>query len=512
MNIAFAKLALSFAALVTAMSLLAPPCHAEGPAAAVLNKSADTDALDTGVAADILASPESLQSWQYDFSADDLALLDEIQKGCFQYFWNEVGSGACLAKDKTSDTVCSVAAVGFQLASLAIGVERGWITRQQGRERALTVLRALTSRDDNKKYGIYFHFVDERHGGQPDFSRTLYPYELVASTVDHAILQSGVMVAAEYFGGDVAEASRPVIKDANWRKMYDEKSGYMSMGWKAASDKGVKGPGELLAASWQWCSDEERLVDFLAVGAPVEHAVEPAVYYGLKRSVKQHGDEPHYVVSWNGSMFTYFFSHVWIGYRHLAADDPAKFGEEGPRVDWFENSRRATLTHRTRCREASGQFPTLGANRWGLAPCEFRNEYVVAEVKPNVRDVDDWRGGAVPPYGAGAAIMFTPAESLAALRGYRALVGPDGKPLVWNDPAEGGYGFMDSFRLDPPHGHNVNSGHDQGPLLLAIENARTGLIWDLFMQHEVARRAVHRLKLEPREEAQEITRKRRKAG
>ena len=202
-------------------------------------------------------------------------------------------------------------------------------------------------------------------------------------------------------------------------------------------------------------------------------------------------------------MFTYFFAHCWIDYRHLEADDPAKFGGEGPAVDWFENSRRATLTHRARCLEASQEFPTLGPNRWGLAPCEFGQDYCVAQVRPNVSDTDEWRGAAVPPYGAGSAIMFTPAESIAALREYRSLKGVDDKPLAWNDPATGGYGFMDSFRLDPPHGHDVNSGHDQGPLLLAIENVRTGLIWRLFMQHYAAKRAVERLQLQPREELAE---------
>jgi hypothetical protein len=108
--------------------------------------------------------------------------------------------------------------------------------------------------------------------------------------------------------------------------------------------------------------------------------------------------------------------------------------------------------------------------------------------------------------------MFTPRESLAALREYRNLEGPDGKPLAWRDPEKGGYGFVDSFSLDPPHAHEEQLGIDQGPLLLAIENVRTGLIWDLFMQHEVAQRAVHRLKLEPREEAASETKTRRRAS
>jgi hypothetical protein len=308
------------------------------------------------------------------------------------------------------------------------------------------------------------------------------------------------MTAAAYFGGEVAELTDRIIRDADWQAMYDDQSGYLTMGWRAATDRGVDGPGEIRPSYWQWASDEERLVYFLAVGSPTDgHALEPASYFRLKRVVEQHDDMPPYVVSWNGSLFTYFFSHCWIDYRQLAADDPADFNVDEPAVDWFENSRRAVLTHRARCMEASEQFPTFSENRWGLAPCAFRDKYLVAEVQPNLSDKDVWYDGVVAPYAAGSAIMFTPAESLAALREFTALQGPHGKPLVWRDPSEGGYGFVDSFTLDPPYGHDENLGIDAGPMLLAIENARSGLVWRLFMQHAVARRAVERLRLEPRD-------------
>ncbi len=449
--------------------------------------------------ADIVASPESLAARQYKFSDADKKLLDQIQRGCFQYFWKEVGSPAMLAKDKTSDTICSVAAVGFQLSSLPIGVERGWITKAEGEERALTVLRSLIKRTDNKKFGIYLHFIDSGTGGLPDFAKTKYRYELQASTVDHALLEAGAMTAASYFGGDVAKLTDRLIADANWLAMYDEKLGFLTMGWRATTDQGVDGPGEIVPNTWQWCSDEERLIYFLAVGSPKgKYALEPAAYYRLKRVVKRHAEMPSHVVSWNGSLFTYFFAHCWIDYRHLAADDPAAFGVEGPPVDWFENSRRAVLTHRQRCIEAGRQFPTLGENRWGLAPCAFRDKYLVHEVRPNLSDQDVWLDGVVPPYAAGSAIMFTPAESLAALREYKSLRGPNGQPLVWRDPEQGGYAFVDSFSISPPYGQDENFGINVGPLLLAIENARSGHIWQLFMKHDAAKRAVDRLKLQPR--------------
>ena len=320
------------------------------------------------------ATAASLGAWNYELSPQDEALLDTIQRGCFQYFWKEVGSPAMLAKDKTSDTICSIAAVGFQLSSLPIGVERGWITRAQGEARASTVLRALVDRNDNKKFGIYLHFIDERTGGLPDFARTKYRYELQASTVDHALLQAGAMTAASYFGGEVARLADQIVDAANWQAMFDAKAGYLTMGWRASTDRGVDGPGEIHANHWQWCSDEERLIYFLAVASPNEkHALDPVSYYRLKRVVKQHLKMPPYVVSWNGSLFTYFFANCWIDYRHLKSDDPSLYGEQGPGVDWFENSRRAVLTHRQRCLEASDRFPTLGRDRWGLA-CRARFE------------------------------------------------------------------------------------------------------------------------------------------
>ena len=457
----------------------------------------------------VLASPASLATWDYALTDQDHALLEKIQQGAFQYFWREVGVPAMLAKDKTSDTICSVAAVGFQLASLPIGVERGWITHAEGRARAIVVLRSLVERRDNKKFGIYLHYVDERTGGQPDFSRTKHPYELQASTIDHALFQAGAMVAASYFGEEVAKLADQIAADADWRAMYDKPEGMMTMGWRASTPRGVEGPGKIRSIYWKYASDEERLVCFLASGAPQEkHAVEPAAYFRLKRIVKQHDDEPPspvspyavspYAVSWNGSLFTYFFAHCWIDYRHLAADDPAAFGVDEPAIDWFENSRRAVLTHRARCIEASRKYPTLGANRWGLAPCTYRNDYLVHEVRPNISDKDGWYNGVVSPYAAGAAIRFAPQESLAALREYMALKNKQGRPLVWRDPAQGGYGFVDSFSLDPPFAHEEYLGIDQGPMLLAIENVRSGLIWRLFMEHDVAKRALARLRLQPR--------------
>ncbi len=440
----------------------------------------------------IAPPPDVARPGQFSFSPADEKLLEEIQHACFLYFWREVGDPACLAKDRMKGPVASIAAVGFQLSSLPIGVQRGWVTREKARERAEVVLRSLLTRRDNRREGVYLHFPDLNTAGPSH-----HGYETVASTVDTALLLAGAVVAAEYFGGQVSEYVDQMLEEANWRWYAVEKdNGFISMGWRAADVEQMDGPGEFLKWHWWTASDEERLIYFLAVGSPrSEHAVDPALYYKLQRTVKSHADLPGFVVSWPGTLFTYFFSHCWIDYAALGTDDPSRFGASGPRVDWWENSRRAVLSHRQRCRELGERYKTLSGDIWGLSACASRDGYIVPEIRPNLRDEEQLFEGTVAPYAAGSAIMFTPAESLAALRAMRALKGADGKPLVWRDPSEGGYGFVDSFNLDQNYAHDDYVGIDQGPMLLAIENARTGLIWKLFMRHPNSRRAVERLRL-----------------
>ncbi|MFH1747194.1 MAG: glucoamylase family protein [Planctomycetota bacterium] len=429
----------------------------------------------------------------YKFTKADEALLEEIQFATFQYFWKEVGSPAQLVKDRKKAPVASIAAVGFQLSAIPIGVEHGWISRDEGEKRALTVLRALIPRQDNKKFGIYLHYPDFDTAGLSHAG-----YEILASTVDHALFLAGAITAAEYFDGEVKRLVDRVIAESNWQAFAVGPNGFLSMGWKPDDPKDLTGSGRFLDHHWHLASDEERLTYFLAIGAPrSEHAIDPALYYRLKREVRGHEDMPPYVVSWPGALFTYVFAHCWIDYRSLGLDDPSRFGIEGARVDWFENSRRATLTHRQRCLEQAGRFKTFAPDRWGLSACAGRDGYLVPQVQPNLSQQDEWFEGTVAPYAAGSAIMFTPEESLAALLAFRHLTNSQNSLVVWRDPSKGGYGFVDSFNLDQQFASDDYVGIDQGPLLLGIENARTGLIWKLFMRHEAAQRSLRRLRLEP---------------
>ncbi|GJM26481.1 MAG: hypothetical protein DHS20C16_28960 [Phycisphaerae bacterium] len=445
-------------------------------------------------APDILRTEQTKSVVSHQFSDADEQLLDEVQRGCFEYFWQEVAPPAYVVKDRKKAPVASVAAVGFQLSALPIGVERGWITRDEGEARALAILDALLGRDDNRHEGIYLHFVDLKTAG---LSTTAY--EVLASTIDTSLLLPGAMTVSEYFGGTVRERVDRMLREANWQAFVEQASGLVCMGWRPDDRSNMKGSGQYHKSLWNLSSAEEHLVYWLAVGSPVEaHAVDPKVYYQLKRKTGRHESMRPYVVSWSGTLFHYFFDHCWIDYRSFEADKPGDFGVKAPRVDWFENSRRAVLTHRQRCIEASKQFKTFGPDVWGQSACDGPDGYTVPHVAPNISKDDKWYEGTVAPYAAGSAIMFTPDESMAAIRKMRSLKDKHGKPLIWDDPAKGGYGFADSFNLDRGFVSDDYVGIDEGPMLLAIENARTGLIWRLFMQHPASQRAAKRLKLVPR--------------
>src|SRR5262245_46425869 len=215
----------------------------------------------TPAADDILRTPQTTAALEYRFTAEDEKLLDEIESACFQYFWREVGQPACLAKDRVKGPVASIAAVGFQLSSLPIGVERKWITREQGEQRALTVLRALTGRADNKKWGMYLHFPDLNTAGPSH-----HGYMSEASTVDTTLLLVGAIPAAEYSGGEVRKLVDRMISEAEWKRFATGPNGFISMAWQPQRGAAtLDGPGAFHKYCWERASDEERLVYLLAV-------------------------------------------------------------------------------------------------------------------------------------------------------------------------------------------------------------------------------------------------------
>lgn len=464
----------------------------------------------------VIESPPGVPRPPFQFSEADAALLDDVQRGAFLYFWDEVHEQTGMVRDRSSADIVSVAGVGFQLSALPIGVERGWVSREQAQARALLIMQSLAGAPDNRHAGLFFHYLDGRTGHPSKEG-----YETLVSTIDSALLFAGVITASSYFGGQIAEIGDTLLADADWTAFFEPEPaaefarGFVSLGWKPDDPSNPTGPGAVLPFSWLDTGCEHRLVTFLGVCAAEGHSLPPQQYYKLRRKLGAYDDlGPIVWFPWSGALFTATFSHCWIDYAHMGPDDPAALGvPRRPRVDWWENSRRLAEMHRLKAIENPLHFTTVGPDSWGLTASDAKDGYHVAHLYPTPVPMvdaivgddyppenpgDDWLDGTIAPYGAGAAVMFTPEASVAALRHYRALRDDAGAPLVWRAPdaQKRQYGFLDAFNLDQDWVATDYVAIDQGPLLLGIENARTGLLWRLFHEHPVVQRGMERLKLE----------------
>lgn len=457
-----------------------------------------------GAVVSVTSAPGTVRP-PFAFTAEDEAFLDDVQRGAFNFLWAAGDKTTGLAPDRASKpALCSIAGVGFQLSALPIGVERGWITREEGRARAELILRSLMLHPEIRKAGFFQHFLYSP-------TATVHPEgpEHVVSTIDSALLFCGILTAGQYFGGEVRERGDAIFAAADFRffvgtKEREEwKRGFVSLGWKPDQLSDPAGKGKILPYYWLDSGCEHRLVTFLGVCAPEEaNRLPPELYYRLRRTMGTYADVgPMVWFPYSGALFVNQFSHCWINYAALGPDDPSAFGfgpERRPSVDWWENARRTVNLHRAKALENPKNLPTFGAHAWGLSASDCAKGYCVPGLfpmslpmpgaKPKIdfateTPPDDYGDGTIAPYAAGTSIMFEPAASVSAMRYYRSLKGTDGAPLLWTDPAAGGFGFADAFNLGTGWVAADYVSIDQGPLVLAIENARTGLIWKIFGEH-----------------------------
>lgn len=477
-------------------------------------------------AAVVIESPAGTPRPPFAFSPEDAALLESVQRGCFNFFWNAAHPTTGMVPDRSTHPMVSVAGVGFQLSAIIVGAERGWVTRAQAEQRTLLILRTLDAHPENRRFGMFFHFLDASTGGQPDT-----PYEHVASTIDTALFLAGAITSSTYFGGEVKTIADRLIEECDWKAFAfgDDapafERGMIRLAWEPDDIKKPLGPGKFTNYGWIDAGDEHRLVTFLAVMSPrAEHRIDPAAYYRLRRALGQYENTgPLVYFPWSGALFTSFFAHCWMDYRAMGVDDPMALGViNRPRVDWWENARRTTLLHRIKSAKNPWKITDKSEHEWGLSASDApptkageKATYAVPGFFPDPiadaklrRDIDiavarppagrDQIGdGTFAPYTAGSTIMFDPQPAIAAMRYYKELKNPDGTPRMWSDPASGGYGFRDSINRRKNWVAEDYVAIDQGPLILAIENARTGLLWRLFHEHPFVRAGVERLKLPP---------------
>jgi hypothetical protein len=440
-----------------------------------------------------------------DLHTDD-EFLDFVSKKTFQYFldWYDPNTG--LFQDRsTFPDVMSTAATGFGLTALAIGESRGWIDRPHATQMVARTLQALyqgQSPSDtvtdvmtgtNGYRGFFYHFLD--NDGARKFDNEGVGSEL--SPIDTAILVAGILTAREHFSDvqEIVSLADAIYARVEWSWMLNPDSDWFYLAWKPEADPkngyDVEDPdgGYFSKYLWDYYTDEAILINLLAIGSPA-HPVSQDVFHAWKRRSGAYGGHTlrH---SWNGSLFTYVFAHLWVDFRFRGEDN-----HPSQPVDWWSNSVEAawanwqfTVDHHddTPC-DGDDDYTTYGVKSWGLTAAdgpydeESYRAYGAQPVDP-ATDVD--HDGTIAPYGAGMATMLLPEKSIPALKHYFEATD------LWRYR----FGYGDAYSLDPPdcNGPWYNRaafGIDQGPMLIGIENHRSGLIWNTMKRNSSIRDAL----------------------
>jgi hypothetical protein len=418
-------------------------------------------------------------------TAAQTAFLDTVQRRTFDWFWETTNTANGLVPDRwPTKSFSSIAAVGFGLTSYLVGVERGWITREQARDRVLTTLRFFEraprgpdATNVTGYRGFFYHFLDMERG--------LRFEKVELSTIDTGLLLMGVLSARQYFdrtdGGDstVRALADSIYFRVDWPWARNGAAS-LTMGWHPETG--------FIESRWIGY-DEAMLLYALALGSPT-HPIGPEAWDAWTSGYKwDRFQDQEYVMF--GPLFGHQYSHVWLDFRGI---QDAYMRGRG--IDYFENSRRATLAHRAYATANPGGWRGYADSVWGLTASDGPLDSAFVLLGRQRQFHTYWARGAgtdeinddgtLVPTAAGGSVPFAPEIAIHALHAMRRQYG---------DPLFGRYGFVDAFNpsltdasLKVPQGRihpgvgwfdTDYLGIDQGPILLMIENQRTQFVWRL---------------------------------
>ena len=397
--------------------------------------------------------------------------LETLQRLTFDYFLKETNLQNGLVLDSTRQNApCSIAATGFALAAYPVGVERGFLKRTDAVKRTLTTLRFFlnswqgTEPDATGYKGFYYHFLDMNTG------RRVWNCEL--STIDSTFLIAGALMAAEYFNRDtddereLREFAHTLYARADWQWAQNG-GGAITHGWRPESG--------FIKYRWQGY-DEALILYVLGLASPTFPL--PASSYSAWSETykwkKLYGHEFLY----GGPLFVHQLSHMWIDFRGIQ-DEYMR----GKGIDYFENSRRATLIQQQYAIRNPRGFKGYGENIWGLTASDGPGP-AKKKIGGRMRRFYDYRNRGVPygtddgtlaPWAVIASLPFASETVLPSLRHFDETF-----PEMTSK-----YGFKCSFNptFSGTSGKGwISKGYyglDQGPIVMMIENYRSEFLWRL---------------------------------
>ena len=407
----------------------------------------------------------------------DEALLERVQRTAFEYFRRNANPVNGLIADTTRPGApSSIAVVGFALSTYPVGVERGWMERADAVTCALATLRFFNSSDQSGSpqatgyHGFYYHFLHMRSGTR------MWRSEI--SLIDTALLIAGMLTVGAYFDGDSQDESElrrlaeALYRRVDWRWAQREK-GAVTHGWKPECG--------FLNYGWEGYS-EAILLYVLGLGSPT-HPLSDESYPAWTVTYQWENLYGHDLL-YAGPLFIHQYSHAWIDFRGIQDDYMRARG-----LDYFDNSRRAAYVQQAYAIRNPKKFVGYGKYAWGFTASDgpgparrkingITREFYdyIARSIPNGPD-----DGTLAPWAVVASLPFAPELVLPSIKHFN-----EAYPEMTSK-----YGFKCSYNHTFSGGKNNRStgwiskgyyGLDQGPIVMMIENYRTGFLWRLMRQ------------------------------
>ena len=402
-----------------------------------------------------------------DYSDEEL--LEMVQQYTFRYFWDYGDANTGISRERTNSTkgeIVTIGGSGFGIMAIIIGAERGWISREEAVDRLLKATHFLENTD--RFHGMWAHWYNAESGTVREFGKMDNGGDIVESS----FMMQGLLTAKQYFDKDndsenqLRERITGLWHDMEW-DWYTNGENKLIWHWSPdygfAKNHGIRGYNECL------------ITYILAVSSPT-HPIPAEAYHE----------------SWAGwdnenfANYQEYYGHIlplgnkrWYGgplffahYSYLGLDPR---GLRDKYADYWEQNRRHTLINRAYCIDNPLGWKGYGADFWGLTACDKVPAGYSAHAPGYMRDF-----GTVAPTAALSSMPYTPEESMKVLKNLYRNLGRE---------AFGPYGFYDAINLsvsDNPEDQVRKNyiGIDQGPIIIMIENYRTGLLWDHFMENE----------------------------
>ncbi len=413
-------------------------------------KSVSGSGLLSGVTATVYTQLDSSQKFS---SITDAELLTKVQQQTFKYFWDYGHPVSGLARERSNgdDNTVTSGGSGFGIMGIPVAVSRGFITRDEALTRMQTIVSFLKNTAQTF-HGAFPHWLNGSTGAVIPFSQA----DNGADLVETSYLMAGLLAARQYFN-NAGAAETNLRNDINIL--------YNNVEWDWFRNAGQN------VLYWHWSPNynwqmnlpirgwNECLITYILAASSITHSVPLPVYSNGWAGGSSFANGNTYYgytlplgPAYGGPLF---FSH----YSFLGINPN---GLQDMYANYQTQTTNHTLINHAYCVANPDNYFGYSADCWGLTASDIQNGYTASSPANDV--------GVIAPTAALSSFPYTPAESMKALKFFYYILGDK----IWQQ-----YGFTDAFSLKDRWFANSFLAIDQGPIIIMIENYRTGLIWNL---------------------------------